>query len=313
MQNNYLDNNEHIKHGGDQQSGKSLMENTNTWVSFLTENVSISRVTKPLYDPELSNTDDQEVLEQALKVIQELGGGVTKKEFSQSREYAFSTHGEIRFNFIETRVKTEIKVTPEAEEEKKLEEEKTELKTMNLFKEIKEVIITSTKKVFITIFSIFKDLFGGLLSVYKQSTERVLTEEEKRKKEEEKQKEASKNANKKAFYQALSDGLSKIRTEFLEWVTQNKSRLKIEGLSLEESNRLLGKTRNVSFRDIDNTYDHENIAVEKQAMEAKRREEERQKALNLAIGKKKTQRGPNVEMNMEKAGSSDNQVTKLVG
>ncbi len=184
---------------------------------------------------------------------------------------------------------------------------------MDVVKEVKEVLIVSTKKAFGTIFGIFKNLFDGLISVYKQSTERVLTEEEKRKKEEERQKEAKKSANKKAFFKSISEGISKVRTEFLQWVAENKKRLRIEGLSLDESNRLLGKTRNISFQDINNVYDHENIAIEKEGMEAKRREEERQKALNLAIGKKKTQRGPNVEMNMEKAGSSDNQVTKLVG
>lgn len=313
MQNNNLNNNEILQTTSSNQSEQALKDNSNTWVSFLTENVSISRAdNKPLYNPEAPNQNNQKALEQALKVIEELGGGITKKEPKENHEYRFSSYGEITFNFVETKVEPKSEQIIKAEEIEQ-PEEKTELKSIDVAKEVKDVLIASTKKAIGTIFGIFKDLFGGLISVYKQSTERVLTEEEKRKKEEEKQKAAKRGANKKAFFQSLSEEISKIKSEFLQWVAQNKRRLKIEGLSLDESNKLMGKTRNVSFRDIDNVYDHENIAVEKQAMEAKRREEERQKAVRLAIGKKKTQRGPNVDMNMEKAGSSDNQVTKLVG
>ena len=228
MQNNNLNNNELLQSSNPNQSEQALNENSNTWVSFLTQNVSISRAdNKPLYNPEIPNSDDQKALEQALKTIEKLGGA-PQKEADKNHDQKFSTYGEITFNFIETKVTPKIEQIIKAEEIEQPTEEKTELKSMDVAKEVKEVFIASTKKAFGTLFGIFKDLFVGLISVYKQSTERVLTEEEKRKKEEEKQKAAKRGANKKAFFQSISEEISKIRTEFLQWVAENKKRLRIE-------------------------------------------------------------------------------------
>lgn len=150
--------------------------------------------------------------------------------------------------------------------------------------------------------SLLKDLFDGLFSIIRLSSEPILTPEQQKAKEERQKKEQERKANIKAFYEALKINLTKFNEQKYKIRLENRQRLGITNLDIATTNQLLsgenGPMRNLSDTDISYDYHDEHAAI---AMVEKRRADQaKQAAKELVSPAKKLSKGPRLIMDMDK-------------
>lgn len=328
-----------------QVSEQTIKDNSDAWTSWLTgPNISISRAPEPKQAPKPS-IDEQLVMEQALAIIQK-AQGITPEKITREKpieheaivfdesskekignEVIFYSRGEIIFNSTETKPepkKEEITEPPvnlttekiEHSFERSKEAEAPAQSLFSGFKKIYEEAFEPFKKVFGGVFSFFKGLFGGIWGTVKESAKRPLTAEEAKAKAEKEKKQKEKNARKKDFYDRLNEGVAKFNEARRKERMETKQRLGILEIDVASANKLLSgenqTLRNLSNREIDHLYHDEMTAV---AMILKRKadQEKEAKKHSFKAQGKKAQRGPSLEMSMEKQHGSDNAMTKVLG
>ncbi len=326
-------------------SEQVLKDNSDTWTSWLTgPNISISRAPEPQELPK-PTINEQQVMEQALAIIQK-AQGVTPENITRSEpikheaivyneagkekignEIIFYSHGEIIFNSSEKEkkvinpVETKAPVTMTSDKiehsfERSKETENPSQSLLSGAKKIVDEVFEPFQKVFGGVFSFFKGLFGGIKDVFKESAKRPLTAEEQKAKAEKEKKQKEKNANKRAFYEKLNEGIAKFNEARRKERMETKQRLGIMDLDIASANKLLSgenqALRNLSNREIDYLYHDEQTAV---AMILKRKADQEKEAKKHSFKSqgKKAARGPSLEMSMEKQHGSDNAMTKVLG
>lgn len=328
-------------------SEQSLKDNSASWTSWLTgPNISISRSDTQIQKPTAPSVDEQMIIEQALAVIQKAQGiepEIKRKEplkqeamvFDESgkeklgNEVIFYSRGEIIFNSTEKPAKpSEDEYLPKAPTnlttdkieqtfEKSRKSEPAKPMTFADVKKVAEEVLEPFKLIFGGIFSLFKGIFGGILATFKENAKRPLTAEEQKAKAEKEKKQKERNANKKEFYSKLGEGIAKFNEARRNERMETKQRLGITELDIASANKLLSgenqALRNLSNREIDSLYHDEQTAIALILKRKADKEKEAKKHSFKAQGKKAVQRGPSLEMSMEKQHGSDNAMTKVLG
>ncbi|MBI2022611.1 hypothetical protein HYS97_02065 [Candidatus Daviesbacteria bacterium] len=321
---------------GGYSNKSTLQESSASWTAWLTQNIQIVRADViPSQNVQVVPENHKQKIDEALKIIyaaqgkeyiptktQEIIQNPNSSKFENSK---FEARGGIVFakpegDSITFSFNEETKTTHEPHEAildlKPQLEDQTEEKTNIVEKLIKSSYFKGISQALEEVLSFSKNFFGSIFELVNESYKRPLTAEEQKAKEENEKKEKEKTENKKRFFELLKEALAKYREQVRLERDANRERLGISGLDIASVNKFLSgerTMRNLNFSDVSDEYHEEFTAI---GMIEKRKadlEKEKKAKTVKASGKKPSKKGPNVDFNLEKAGSSDNQVTKLIG